>query len=250
MAILGSLRAAPGWTGSPELESSAIAVSLRWIEAQRELAPTSTRQRLVLAALGQLTEPLRFGNGLPIYDLRPGVRLRRRWGQCRHFPDGRRPEIQVRCVDGAPPAWRSTAGLVATLLHELAHLRYRGHGPRFWALNRRLVDQAAAMGIFRPEAGGLTERSQGDEKLAGSAAGVLAEAARARRRERAAANRAAAARWRTGDRVRILARGRLAGVEAQVIGVARSWVTVETSDKRRFRVLGPALGSLQDRLDA
>jgi hypothetical protein len=221
--------------------SAPVTVDLGPLEELMQGAPTLARQLVVARALGRLAEPIVKANNLPEYVLRPGFRLRRRWGQCKRFADGRLAEIQVRCVDGAPPAWRPVAGLVATLLHELAHLRYGGHGSRFWQLHRRLMDQAAAIGLYAPLAGDPVERSQGDEKLGGSAGEALADAARARRRERAAVNREAAARWRVGDHVRIMARGRLLGAEAVVLAVARSWVTVQTRDKHLYRVIGTAL---------
>jgi hypothetical protein len=70
------------------------------------------------------------------------------------------------------------------LLHELAHLRYRSHGPRFWAFHRRLVDRAAALGVFDPTDRDPAERARGDEKLAASAAWPIALAAKQRRLER------------------------------------------------------------------
>jgi hypothetical protein len=76
-------------------------------------------------------------------------------------------------------------------LHELAHLRYRSHGPRFWILLRRLIDRAVGLGIFDPTDREPTERGQGDEKLANSAARPIALAARQARRERARLRRAA-----------------------------------------------------------
>jgi WLM domain len=92
--------------------------------------------------------------------------------------------ITVRCTaDGNRSSWRRPGAIVGTLLHELAHLRYRSHGPRFWALHRRLVDRAAAAGIYDPTDRDPSERGRGDEKLAGSAAWPLALAARQKRLE-------------------------------------------------------------------
>jgi hypothetical protein len=79
---------------------------------------------------------------------------------------------------------RHVGAIVGTLLHELAHLRYRSHGPRFWALHRRLVDRAVALGVYDPLDRDPGERARGDEKLAASAAWPVALAARQRRLER------------------------------------------------------------------
>ena len=58
--------------------------------------------------------------------------------------------VSVRCTaDGDRTRWRRVGAIVGTLLHELAHVRYRSHGPRFWALHRRLVDRAVAAGRVR-----------------------------------------------------------------------------------------------------
>lgn len=44
---------------------------------------------------------------------------------------------------GRRPRRLAPAGAITgTLLHELAHLRWRGHSQRFWALHRRLLDPA------------------------------------------------------------------------------------------------------------
>src|SRR5690242_7780580 len=101
--------------------------------------------------------------------------------------------ITVRCTaDGDRTRWRRVGAIVGTILHELAHLRYRSHGPRFWALHRRLVDRAAAAGVYDPLDRDTAERGRGDEKLAGSAAWTIALAAREARlaRRRRGANAA------------------------------------------------------------
>jgi hypothetical protein len=100
--------------------------------------------------------------------------------------------ISVRCTtDGDRTRWRRTGAIMGTLLHEVAHLRWRSHGPRFWMLHRRLVDRAAALGIYDPTDRDATERGRGDEKLAASAAQPIAIAARQARLARAQATRAA-----------------------------------------------------------
>ena len=42
------------------------------------------------------------------------------------------------------------SSLVATLCHELAHLKHFNHGPLFQAFNQRLVEWARSEGIYRP----------------------------------------------------------------------------------------------------
>jgi hypothetical protein len=124
--------------------------------------------------------------GLPLeFELRPGLRLRRAYGRCTWRGEAAAPVITVRCTaDGDRTRWRRVGAIVGTILHELAHLRYRSHGPRFWALHRRLVDRAAAVGVYDPMDRDPAERGRGDEKLAGSAAWPIALAARAQRLER------------------------------------------------------------------
>jgi len=139
--------------------------------------------------------------------------------------------------------WRRIGAIVVTLLHELAHVRYRSHGPRFWALHRRLVDRAVAAGVFDPSDRDPSERGRGDEKLAGSAARPIAMAARQARRERARSNRAALQAWQVGAVARIsTGRGALDGAQVRVMGLGRTRLLVETTttDKRRYRV-APAL---------
>ena len=123
---------------------------------------------------------------LPLdFMLKPGTRLRRSYGRCTWHTSGVPPTILVRCTaDGDRSRWRGRGAIVGTLLHEIAHLRYRSHGPRFWALHRRLVDRAAALGLYDPLDRDPLERARGDEKLAGSAAWPIALAARRLRLER------------------------------------------------------------------
>jgi hypothetical protein len=74
--------------------------------------------------------------------------------------------IHVRCTaDNDAMRWRRVGAITGTLLHELAHLRYRSHGPRFWALNRRLVNRAVAAGLYDPSDRDPAERPRGERKL-------------------------------------------------------------------------------------
>src|SRR5688572_22761176 len=72
-------------------------------------------------------------------------RVKRRYGVC--FRDG---TIRIRLahvVTGEPLRYSS---LVATLCHELAHLRHFNHGLRFRSFNQRLLEWARHAGIYRP----------------------------------------------------------------------------------------------------
>ena len=72
-------------------------------------------------------------------------RVKRRYGVC--YRDG---TIRIRLahvVTGKPLRYSS---LVATLCHELAHLRHFDHGPRFRSFNQRVLEWARQAGIYRP----------------------------------------------------------------------------------------------------
>jgi hypothetical protein len=157
--------------------------------------PTAAAQSLLLTTLRAALEPVIAAERVPLeFTLKPGVRLRRAYGRCTWRGAGP-PVISIRCTaDGDRTRWRHVGAIVGTLLHELAHLRYRSHGPRFWALHRRLVDRAVAAGIYDPTDRDSAERGRGDEKLAGSAAWPIAMAAREARLARWASVRASRGR--------------------------------------------------------
>jgi WLM domain len=189
-----------------------------------------------LAELRRSIEPLLVAERLPLtFVLVPGVRLRRAYGRCRWL--NKSVEISVRCTaDAEPSRWRRRGAIVATLLHELAHLRYRHHGPRFWALHRRLVDRAAALGVYDPTDFDAAERGRGDEKLAASAASRLAAAAREARRQRSRADHAALAEWPIGSRAKLLRPRTLAGTPVRVLAQRRTRLLVETARGRQYLV--------------
>jgi hypothetical protein len=147
--------------------------------------PSPAAQSALLGDLRAQLTPLLAREGLPLdFGLAPGTRLRRAYGRCA-WRGNAPPLISVRCTaDGSRSQWRRRGAILGTLLHELAHLRYRSHGPRFWALHRRLVDRAAGSGIYDPTDRDPAEHARGDEKLAASAAWPIALAARQRRLER------------------------------------------------------------------
>jgi hypothetical protein len=202
-------------------------------------APTRTSQAALLARLRADLEPILCAERLPTdFDLQPGLRLRRAYGRCVWTPATQHAVIAVRCTaDGDRTRWRQTGAIVGTLLHEVAHLRYRSHGPRFWALHRRLVDAAVAQGVYDPTDRDPAERGRGDEKLAASAARPIALAARAARVARARANRQALRDWQTGAVGRVAPNlGRLAGTVVRVVELGRTRLLVETADRRRYRI--------------
>jgi hypothetical protein len=83
---------------------------------------------------------------LPAFDLdadRPSARSR--YGIC--FGDGR---ILVRLVNVRTGRTLKYSALVDTVVHELAHLRYMNHGPRWEALYQRMLAWARSQGIYEP----------------------------------------------------------------------------------------------------
>ncbi len=83
---------------------------------------------------------------LPAFELdadRPDSRTR--YGLC--FSDGR---IRVRLVNVRTGHTLKYSAMIDTVVHELAHLRYMNHGPRWEALYRRMLDWARAQGIYEP----------------------------------------------------------------------------------------------------
>lgn len=159
-----------------------LAATLRAVDGP----PSPAAQAALLAVLRARLEPILVRESLPLaFSLKPGLRLRRAYGRCTFGPGLAPPSIAIRCTaDGDRARWRREGAIMGTLLHEVAHLRYRSHGPRFWAVHRRLVNRAVDAGVYDPTDRDPTERGRGDEKLAASAAWPIAMAARARRLER------------------------------------------------------------------
>jgi len=201
--------------------------------------PDPAAQSALLDHLRSALEPFLSAERVSTrFSLQPGLRLRRAYGRCSWTAADQPPVISVRCTsDTDRTRWRRLGGIVGTLLHEMAHVRYRSHGPRFWALHRRLVDHAVAAGIYDPHDRDPAEHGRGDEKLAASAARPIALAARQVRRERASANRTALQAWQVGAVARIApGRGVLGGAWVRVLGLGRTRLLVETADRRRYRV--------------
>ncbi len=200
--------------------------------------PTPAAQGELLRELAKRLEPVAAAEGVTApYTVVPGLRLRTAYGRCRDL-GGRPAEIQVRCTaDGDRRQWRHVGAIVGTLLHELAHVRWRHHGPRFWALQRRLADRAVALGVYDPTDRAPSERGRGDEKLARSAAAPVAAAARAARRRHAAEQHKLLARWPVGTSVQIGGvDGRLEGKVGRVLRHGRTRALVQLTGGRQYWV--------------
>lgn len=72
-------------------------------------------------------------------------RVRRRYGVC--YADG---TIRIRLAHARSGEPLRYSSLVATLCHELAHLRHFDHGPRFRAFNQKILEWARSRGIYQP----------------------------------------------------------------------------------------------------
>jgi len=87
---------------------------------------------------------LRFGLRYRVIEAeRPKVR--RRYGVC--YADG---TIRIRLAHARTGEALRYSSLVATLCHELAHLRHFDHGPRFRTFNQTILAWARSKGIYRP----------------------------------------------------------------------------------------------------
>ena len=71
--------------------------------------------------------------------------VRSRYGVC--YSDG---SIRIRLRHVRTGELLKYSGLVDTLCHELAHVRYFNHGARFQALYRRILEHARRTGVYRP----------------------------------------------------------------------------------------------------
>jgi len=78
--------------------------------------------------------------------------VKRRYGVC--FSDG---TIRIRLAHAKTGAPLRYSSLVATLCHELAHLRHFNHGPRFRTFNQLLLEWARSCGIYQPRKPGRAQ---------------------------------------------------------------------------------------------
>jgi len=77
--------------------------------------------------------------------------VKSRFGVC--YSDG---TIKIRLQHATTGRPLKYSSLVATLCHELAHLKYFNHGKRFQRFNHRLLEWCRREGIYRPQARGET----------------------------------------------------------------------------------------------
>ncbi len=91
-------------------------------------------------------------------------RVKRRYGVC--FSDG---TIRIRLAHAKTGEPLRYSSLVATLCHELAHLRHFNHGPRFRTFNQMLLEWARSRGIYQPRP---PRRADPEEPVAAGAAEV------------------------------------------------------------------------------
>ena len=73
------------------------------------------------------------------------ARVKRRYGSCHE--DGR---IKIRLTHARTGRALKYSSMIDTLCHELAHLKYFHHGPRFRDYYFRILDWARRQGIYRP----------------------------------------------------------------------------------------------------
>jgi predicted metal-dependent hydrolase len=105
-----------------------------------------TTIRMLMDSLNRDAERIARHFGLSYRSIEPErANVTSRYGIC--YSDG---VIKIRlrhATTGKPLKYSS---LVATLCHELAHLRHFNHGLRFRAFNQQVLAYARAQGIYRP----------------------------------------------------------------------------------------------------
>ena len=73
------------------------------------------------------------------------AQVKSRYGVC--YSDG---SIRIRLRHVRTGRLLKYSGLIDTLCHELAHLRFFDHGVRFQIFYRRILEHARHVGIYRP----------------------------------------------------------------------------------------------------
>jgi len=113
------------------------------------LAPVDARERAeLMVRLNQDAAQIAARFGLRYRVIEPeSARVKRRYGVC--YSDG---TIRIRLGHAKTGEALRYSSLVATLCHELAHLRHFDHGPRFRSFNQTLLEWARSRGIYRPRA--------------------------------------------------------------------------------------------------
>lgn len=120
----------PSWSTKAE-EEHYVEKLLRQYERSRKKTDVSLVDRArALARRFDLPEPASI----------QWAKQKTRWGSC-NTASG---QIRISADVQAFPAWV----LDYVIVHELAHLRYLGHGPRFWALVERYPKTERARGFL------------------------------------------------------------------------------------------------------
>ncbi|MCR9141128.1 MAG: M48 family metallopeptidase [bacterium] len=121
---------------------------LRLNEARgsREIPPEPDR-RTALRKLTPIFEAITQEMGMPLWKLTVR-RANTRWGSCSHHT--RRIMLNLRAAQLPPELTRYL------IVHELAHIHHRGHGPDFWTLVERFdPEYKRHRKILREEYGAL-----------------------------------------------------------------------------------------------
>lgn len=93
--------------------------------------------------------------------------------------------IRIRLRSRATGEFLKYSSLLATLCHELAHLRHFDHGTDFARLYRQLLDHARVLGLYRPAGSGMSAPPVVARSINPA---IAASAARPRRRRGRAPN--------------------------------------------------------------
>jgi predicted metal-dependent hydrolase len=104
-------------------------------------------RRAVLEQLRRDAEVLAGHFRLQLQSVEPeSAQVKRRYGVC--YSDG---NIRIRMRHARTGRLLKYSGLIDTLCHELAHLRYFNHGLRFQALYRGILAHARRVGVYKPD---------------------------------------------------------------------------------------------------
>jgi predicted metal-dependent hydrolase len=119
----------------------------RWIERMAQRLDRRRARRGdddLLGRAKRLTERF-FGGDLVPESIRWSDNMTTRWGSCTIDSGAVRLSSRMREF----PAWV----IDYVIVHEIAHLRYRGHGPRFWSLVNRYPLTERARGFLIAKGG-------------------------------------------------------------------------------------------------
>ncbi len=100
---------------------------------------------VVLHRLREDARALAAAYGLPLRSVSKTRRDARLYGTC--DTEG---QIRIRLRSRTTGQLLRYSSLVATLCHELAHLRHFHHGPRFVRFYRELLESARRRGMYQP----------------------------------------------------------------------------------------------------